>query len=156
VTVLGLAAAPVEPVVLDQRPAIDGTTITRGARLHDENGDPIIDNQGNPVRSKQGQPFTMMSRADAANYYGAIALYHQYVQLVGPGAALPGGRHVAVYDLVQGGVSMASRGFQVAVLSVEMLRAARLSRSIGYLNGGGAILECRWQLLAIGNDSLFG
>jgi hypothetical protein len=133
---------PTEPVEIDQRPALDGTTIKRAAAIRDENGDIETDSQGQPLRMTQGKPFQLLSRVDAANYPAAIALFDEYIALIG---------HDPV-DLVQGGLSMASRGFSVAVLSVEMLRAARLIRSVGGINGGGAILEARWELIAIANS----
>jgi hypothetical protein len=119
---IGNPVPPVERVSIDQRPAIDGTTITR---------------DGN-----RGAPFSMMSRADALNYGAAIQRFQEYVQSCG-------GKPVT---LIQGGVSSDARGFKVVVLSVQRLRAASLSRSIGGAYGG-AILECRWDLIAIANGA---
>jgi hypothetical protein len=139
---IGNPLPPVEAVSIDQRPAVAGTSVTRGAPLRDEFGDVQIDNQGNPIRAKQGQPFVMMSRADAANYAAAIQLFDLYVQSCGANPV----------TMLQGGVSSDSRGFKVVVFSVQRLRAVSVSRSVGGVYGG-AILECRWDLIAIANGA---
>jgi len=125
IALLGNVIPPTEMVEIDQRPAVDGTEVTR--------------------TGSKGKPFQMLSRVDTRNYADCHYLVDEYKTLIGDEPV----------DLVQGGVSMASRGFKVVVLNVEMFRALAISAAVGanlQLSQPRGLLECRWDLIAIADS----
>lgn len=120
---IGHLVPPVETVELDQRPAFPGTEVTRTA--------------------VKGKPFQVMTRTDAPQYSSCHAFHDQYKALIGQDPV----------TLVQGGVSTNDRGFKVAVLNVEVIRALAISGGIGgFYSSPRGLLECRWDLIAIANS----
>lgn len=114
---------PAEQVLIDQRPGVDGTTITRTGR--------------------RGVPFRMVSFVDLAAFSDVPTKLSRYQELIT-------GDPQQIIWAGQDGIAQPVP-FQVQVLAVDMIRGGPMHGAFGNaLNPPSlAYIECIWTLVAI-------
>jgi hypothetical protein len=123
-TFLGLTgdiSPPKEVVSADERPAVNGTELTK--------------------EGQKGRPFVMVSWVDAESYDAARADALEYRDLIG---AEP-------VEMVVGGVSSNLEGYKVAVLDVQAKASALAASKGGLNAPSLGLVEAQWTLIAIAN-----
>lgn len=116
----GAVQPPGEESELIQRPGVEGTGFFR--------------------KGSKGHPFQMQSVVDIANWNGAQIVNLGYASI----------KNNTVVDVVHCGFSWSSQSIRFVVLDVEVTRVKGVANSVGgLLVGANAIVEARWQLIAI-------
>lgn len=117
----GTLSPPREIVSLDERPAVNGTELTK--------------------EGTKGRPFQVETWYDVASYAAARALGLEYRELIG-------GEPV---ELVKADVSSFLEGYSVAVLDVQYEATALAGSVGGLNPPAYGMVRAQWTLIAISN-----
>jgi len=116
----GAVDMPGQQIVIDSRPGVTGMEFT--------------------LQGRKGQPFVLMSTVDKDSIFWADAEVDLYKDLIA----------VGLVDVFKNGVPLVGACL-VKVLNVTKVDVQKISTAVGnkLSNQSGALLTCRWDLIAV-------